>query len=240
MPVPDSTDHADDLAALRTADLEIRGRMPWSSNGTFLVHVCGDAGEVLGVYKPERGERPLWDFPAGLWKREIAAWVIDDALGWDLVPPTVRRDDAPLGVGSLQRFVDADFEQHYFTLLEDEAYHPQLRRMCAFDLIVNNTDRKGGHCLVDQDGHIWGIDNGLSFSAEFKIRTVIWDFAGEPIPDDVRSDVADLLDRGLPPELDELLDTFERDAIRTRARSLVHAGCFPTDPSGRRFPWPLV
>ena len=97
---------------------------------------------------------------------------------------TVRRDDAPLGVGSLQRFVDADFEQHYFTLLEDEANHPQLQRMCAFDLIANNTDRKGGHCLVDGDGHIWGIDNGLSFAIEFKLRTVIWDFAGEPIPDD--------------------------------------------------------
>ena len=231
---------------LTGGEIEVIGRMPWSSNGTFLVEVAPDDDRpgsrvARAVYKPERGERPLWDFPAGLWKREIAAWVLDDALGWDLVPPTVRRDDAPLGVGSLQRFVDADFEQHYFTLLEDEAYHPQLQRMCAFDLIVNNTDRKGGHCLVDGDGHIWGIDNGLSFAIEFKLRTVIWDFAGDPIPDELRDDVADLLDRGLPPELDELLDPFERDAITAPrpARSCTR-GCFPTDPTGRRFPWPLV
>jgi uncharacterized repeat protein (TIGR03843 family) len=228
-------------AELASGEIEVIGRMPWSSNGTYLVEIEQEDSEpVRAVYKPERGERPLWDFPAGLWKREIAAWVVDDALGWGLVPPTVRRDDAPLGIGSLQRFVEADFEQHYFTLLEEERYHPQLRRMCAFDLIVNNTDRKGGHCLVDEDDHIWGIDNGLSFATEFKVRTVIWDFAGDPIPDDVREDVMALLDRGLPSELDELLDPFERDAVRTRARALVHAGCFPHDPSGRRFPWPLV
>jgi uncharacterized repeat protein (TIGR03843 family) len=229
------------VADLTTGEIEVIGRMPWSSNGTYLVEIEQESDEaVRAVYKPERGERPLWDFPAGLWKREIAAWVLDDALGWRLVPPTVRRDDAPLGVGSVQRFIDADFEQHYFTLLEEERYHPQLRRMCAFDLIVNNTDRKGGHCLVDGDGHIWGIDNGLSFATEFKVRTVIWDFAGEPIPDDVRDDVVALLDRDLPSELDDLLDPFERDAVRTRARALVHAQCFPHDPSGRRYPWPLV
>jgi uncharacterized repeat protein (TIGR03843 family) len=229
-------------AALESGSVEVIGRMPWSSNGTYLVEVeqAEDDEPVRAVYKPERGERPLWDFPTGLWKREIAAWLVDDALGWDIVPPTVRRDDAPLGVGSLQQFVDADFEQHYFTLLEDERFHPQLRRMCAFDLIVNNTDRKGGHCLVDEDGHVWGIDNGLSFAVEFKVRTVIWDFAGDPIPDDVRDDVAALLDRDLPTELDDLLDPFERDGIRNRARALVHAQCFPHDPSGRRYPWPLV
>jgi uncharacterized repeat protein (TIGR03843 family) len=228
-------------AELASGEIEVIGRMPWSSNGTYLVEVEREDSEpVRAVYKPERGERPLWDFPAGLWKREIAAWVVSDALGWGLVPPTVRRDDAPLGIGSLQRFIDADFEQHYFTLLEEERYHSQLQRMCAFDLIVNNTDRKGGHCLVDADGHIWGIDNGLSFATEFKVRTVIWDFAGDPIPDDVREDVMALLDRGLPSELDVLLDPFERDAVCTRARALVHAGCFPHDPSGRRFPWPLV
>jgi len=232
-------------SGLTSGEIEVIGRMPWSSNGTFLVEVAGtddDGGgeAVRAVYKPQRGERPLWDFPAGLWKREIAAWVLDDALGWDLVPVTVRRDDAPLGVGSVQRFVDADFEQHYFTLLEDDGNHAQLERMCALDLIINNTDRKGGHCLVDADGHIWGIDNGLSFAVEFKVRTVIWDFAGDPIPDELREAVSDLLDRGLPAELDELLDPFERDAITARARAFVHASCFPTDPSGRRFPWPLV
>ena len=150
--------------------------------------------------------------------------------------PTVRRDDAPLGVGSLQRFVDADFEQHYFTLLEDEAYHPQLQRMCAFDLIANNTDRKGGHCLVDGDGHIWGIDNGLSFAAEFKLRTVIWDFAGEPVPDDVHDAVGASSTAACPAELDDLLDTFERDAITTRARALVPGGLLPHRPERSALP----
>jgi len=226
---------------LETGAIEVEGRMPWSSNATFLVQAGLDDRVERGIYKPHRGERPLWDFPSGLFQREVAAYELGVALGWDLVPITVARDDdAPLGEGSLQRFVDADFEQHYFTLFEDEAFHPQLRRMCAFDLIANNTDRKSGHVLVDADGHLWGIDNGLSFHQEFKLRTVIWEFGGEAVPGDLLADVARLVEDGLPDPLARLLDPFERDAVLARARGLVDAGCFPTDPTGRRYPWPLV
>jgi uncharacterized repeat protein (TIGR03843 family) len=228
---------------LTSGEIEVIGRMPWSSNGTFLVEVAaaddGDEG-VRAVYKPERGERPLWDFPAGLWKREIAASVLDDALGWELVPLTVRRDDAPLGVGSLQRFVDADFEQHYFTLLEDEAHHPQLRRMCAFDLIANNTDRKGGHCLLDPaSARVWAIDNGLCFAESFKLRTVIWEFADEPIPDDVLDRFATACDR-VPAAVADHLEEDEVAALLGRIRSVLARPVFPSDTTGHRYPWPLV
>ena len=123
---------------LETGEIEVEGRMPWSSNATFLVQAAHDDRTERGIYKPHRGERPLWDFPSGLFQREVAAYELASALGWDVVPITVARDDdAPLGEGSLQHFVDADFEQHYFTLFEDEAFHDQLRRICAFDLIAN-------------------------------------------------------------------------------------------------------
>ena len=225
---------------LTRGTLDIKGRMPWSSNATFLVEAELDGEVVQAVYKPHRGERPLWDFPDGLYKREVAAYELSRALGWDLVPLTVLRDDAPLDEGSVQWFVDADFEQHYFTLLEDERYHDAFKRMCVFDILANNTDRKSGHVLVDDDHHIWGIDNGLSFHQEFKLRTVIWDFGGEPIPEEIIADVDALLQADLPEPLAELLDPFERDAVRTRARAVIAEGCFPVDTTGRRYPWPLV
>jgi len=214
--------------------------MPWSSNATFLVELCHDGATARGIYKPHAGERPLWDFPDGLYRREVAAYELSAALGWDLVPLTIVRDDLPHGVGSLQRFVEADFEQHYFTLLEDERNHPQLRRMAVFDILANNTDRKGGHCLLDAGGHIWGIDNGLSFHAEFKLRTVIWDFAGDPIDPELLSDLQALVDGGVPAAVADKLGTFERDALLTRARALLREGVLPHDPTGRRYPWPLV
>ncbi len=170
----------------------------------------------------------------------MAAYELAEALGWHIVPLTVEIDEAPLGEGSLQQFVDADFEQHYFTLVEDEAHHEQLRTICAFDLLANNTDRKSGHCLLDGSGHIWAIDNGLSFHQEFKLRTVIWDFALEPIPDHLLADIERLVDDGLPRSLALLLDPFERDAVLARARALLTDRRFPNDPTGRRYPWPLV
>jgi uncharacterized repeat protein (TIGR03843 family) len=213
--------------------------MPWSSNASYLSDVtCGD-DVVRAIYKPRRGERALWDFPSGLDHREVAAYELSEALGWDLVPLTLRRD-GPLGIGSVQRFIDADFEQHYFTLLEDEANHDQLRAMCAFDIVGNNTDRKSGHCLLGLDGRIRGIDHGLMFHHEFKLRTVIWEFGGEPIPASLLAPIDALAEGGLPDALASLLDPFERDALRTRARALVRAGCFPIDETGRRYPWPLV
>jgi uncharacterized repeat protein (TIGR03843 family) len=225
---------------LAGGDVELLGRMPWSSNATFLVEACLDGRTTRAVYKPGRGERPLWDFPAGIYRREVAAYELSRALGWDLVPLTLEREDGPLGPGSLQRFIEADFEQHYFTLLDDDRHHDTLRRLCAFDIVANNTDRKGGHVLVDGDGRLWAIDNALSFHAEFKLRTVIWDFAGEPLPAGIRTDLTRLLDDGLPPPVAALLDPFERDALATRARALLAEGRFPTDETGRRHPWPLV
>ncbi len=232
-------DHARITAVLRAGDIEVIGRMPWSSNGTFLCDVCADGDVVRAIYKPRRGERPLWDFPSGLDHREVAAYELSSALGWDLVPVTVRRD-GPLGLGSLQEFVDADFEQHYFTLYEDEANHDALRAMCAFDFVGNNTDRKSGHCLLGLDGRIRGIDHGLMFHREFKLRTVIWEFGGEAVPEGLLHDIAALAQGGLPDALCELLDPFEREALLARARALVDAGRFPIDETGRRYPWPLV
>ena len=232
---------ADELVTriLHDGELEVLGRMPWSSNATYLCEVhCGEE-TVRAIYKPRRGERPLWDFPSGLDHREVAAYELSEALGWDLVPLTILRD-GPLGMGSVQLFVDADFEQHYFTLLEDEAHHDQLRAMCAFDLVGNNTDRKSGHCLLGLDGRIRGIDHGLMFHHEFKLRTVIWEFGGEPVPEPILVAVEALASDELPDALGALLDPFERDAVRARAHALVRAGCFPVDETGRRYPWPLV
>ena len=213
--------------------------MPWSSNGTFLVEVREGDDALLGVYKPQRGERPLWDFPPGLYRREAAAWALSELLGWRLVPETVVRD-GPLGEGSVQRFVEADFEQHYFTLIEDEAMHDALRRMCAFDLLVNNTDRKSGHCLVDADRHLWGIDNGLCFHEDPKIRTVIWEFGGDAIAEDLLADI----ERSLPllaEALDRYLSGQEVAATCERGQRLLRTRRYPVaDPAGRCYPWPMV
>ena len=134
-----------------------------------------------GIYKPLRGERPLWDFEPGLHRREVAAYHLSEAMGLDLVPPTVLRD-GPYGEGSVQWFVDVDHRQHYFTIHEERPdLHDTLRAVALFDLLANNTDRKSGHVLIDGDDHIWGIDHGLCFAADFKLRTVVWEFGGEPI-----------------------------------------------------------
>ena len=228
-----------DLTVLRAGEIAIEGRMPYSSNGTFLVRLDHDGANDLAIYKPVRGERPLWDFPSGLARREVAAYELSAALGWAVVPPTVLRD-GPHGEGSVQHFIDADFSEHYFTLREDRTHDDAFRRLCAFDLVANSADRKGGHCLIDAEGHIWAIDNGLSFHQEFKVRTVIWDYAGERLPDALAADLQALVDDGLPDALTALLDPFERDAVLTRAGALLQAGAFPHDPTGHRYPWPLV
>jgi uncharacterized repeat protein (TIGR03843 family) len=225
---------------LRRGEIEVHGRMPWSSNRTFLSSVADGEVRAQAIYKPEAGERPLWDFPSGLWKREIAAYELSEALGWHVVPPTVQRSDAPLGEGSLQFFVPSDYEAHYFTIRDQHQHRSRLERICILDIIANNTDRKAGHCLVGDDDLIWAIDNGLSFHAEFKVRTVLWDYGGDPLPVDIVDDVCALVERGLPDVFVELLDPFERDAMLTRARAVVAAGQFPEDPTGQRYPWPLV
>jgi uncharacterized repeat protein (TIGR03843 family) len=231
-PAPDA------LTLLQAGDVVIKGRLPWSSNGTFLVELCLDGHTGAAVYKPARGERPLWDYPSGLYRREVAAWVVSEALGWSLVPETVVRD-GPLGPGSLQRFVPAHFEEHYFTLLERPEHHDALRSICVFDLLVNNGDRKSGHCLLGEDGRIWGIDHGLCLHDEPKLRTVIWDFGGQPVPEGLVEDASRLAVS--PPEaLEGLLRPQEVDALVARAAAAARRPVFPQARSGRAYPWPLV
>ncbi len=227
---------------LTTGAVDVKGRMPWSSNGTFLVEVtsCDGDARCLGVYKPERGERPLWDFPPGLWRREVAAHRLSAWLGFDLVPVTVPRSEGPFGEGSIQQFVPFDPDAHYFTLYEDESRHDDLRRLAILDLLINSTDRKGGHVLLSRDGRVQAIDNGLSFHAEFKLRTVIWEFGGGVMRADEVEPVERLLEGGVPSEVAVLLDPFERDALLARARAVVTERRFPIDTTGRRYPWPLV
>ncbi|MGZ4766991.1 MAG: SCO1664 family protein [Ilumatobacteraceae bacterium] len=237
---------ADELTArtrqvhiLTCGEVEIEGRMPWSSNATFLVTVrCGD--EVAqAIYKPLRGERPLWDFEPGLHRREVAAYHLSEALGFDLVPPTVLRD-GPYGEGSLQWFVDVDHRQHYFTIHEERPdLHDTLRGVAVFDLLANNTDRKSGHVLIDDDDHIWGIDHGLCFSADFKLRTVVWEFGGERIDPALIDAVRRIVDR-VPLEVATLLADDEVAAMQKRAAWLAENPVFPVDQSGRRYPWPMV
>jgi uncharacterized repeat protein (TIGR03843 family) len=227
--------------------VEVLGRIPWGSNATLLADVYPlDAQEpaLQAVYKPRRGERPLWDFPGGLDRREVAAYELSEALGWGLVPETVLREDLPFGIGSLQRFVPFDGEAHYFTLVEDAAHHDALQTICAFDLVSNQADRKSGHCLLaedtGQDKRIWAVDNGLAFHAETKLRTVIWDFAGDPVPQPLRADLARLTQTGLPEQLITLLDDVEQQALLERARAIASLDTFPHDPTGRRVPWPPI
>jgi len=194
---------------------------------------------VQAVYKPGKGERPLWDFPDGLYLREVACYELAKVLRWDLVPPTVLID-GPVGPGSLQLFVPCDFEQHYLTLKDDPQYEFAFQRLTAFDIVANSTDRKSGHVLLGHDDEIWAIDNGLSFHVEFKVRTVLWDFSGDPIPDEIREDLHDLAQAGLGDALAKLLNEEEVEAAINRAQSLVGSGHFPVDHTGRRWPWPIV
>jgi hypothetical protein len=225
------------LARLVEDELTVEGRLPWSSNLTFLVSV-GDGG-MQAVYKPLQGEQPLWDFPGGLYRREVAAYALSEALGWGLVPPTVAREEGPFGEGSLQLFVAADYQQHYFTLLEEEQFEGVLRTMCAFDVVANNADRKSGHVLRGSDDRLWGIDHGLCFHPSPKLRTVIWDFAGDEVPEAVLADVEQLV-TDLPDMLGHLLTGDECGELIDRAARLVRTGVFPQPDSDRPYPWPLV
>jgi uncharacterized repeat protein (TIGR03843 family) len=227
------------LEVLQAGELDIEGRMPWSSNATFLVNVCFEDLAAQAIYKPLRGERPLWDFEPGLHRRELAAYHLSEAMGLDLVPPTIIRD-GPLGEGSLQWFVDADHQQHYFTIHEARPeLHDTLRGVAAFDLLANNTDRKSGHVLIDGDDHIWGIDHGLCFAADFKLRTVVWEFGGETIPDALLDAVRPIA-TSVPLAVATLLDDEEVVAVQERAQWVLDHPVFPVDTSGRRYPWPLV
>ncbi len=234
----------DALGILTSGDVEVLGRLPYSSNYTFLARIRHDSNEVHAVYKPQRGERPLWDFPPGsLAARERASYVVSEAAAWDLVPATVLRDDAPLGPGSLQLFIDHDPEVHYFTLMNDRL--DDLAVVAAFDAVINNADRKSGHVLSDSAGRLWAVDHGLTFHVDDKLRTVIWAFADEPLTPPVRAALenlgAALSDDGpLVVELAGLLSAEEAAATLARVETLLVEDCFPAPGTDRPLPWPLI
>ncbi len=227
----------------------MRGEFVWGSNYTFLMQVDHEDISINAVYKPTQGERPLWDFPIStLTKREVAAFLVSEALGWDLVPPTVYRQDAPYGGGSLQHYIEHDPEYHYFTF--SEADRDRLRPVVLFDLLINNADRKGSHILLDNDRHLWAIDHGICFHVEEKLRTVIWDFAGEPYPESLITDLKNFSHKlngngegaaEFQSLLRSYLDEPEIFALLERAQTIIGRKVFPTPFKDRRqFPWPLI
>lgn len=233
------------LDLLSSGEIEVEGLIPWSSNATLLITVRDEELSSLAIYKPQGGENPLWDFTYGtLGMREVAAYLVCDALGWEMIPPTVLRQ-GPHGLGSVQFFIHAQDEAHYFTIQDDPGYTPDLMRLAAFDVIANNADRKSGHCLVDHQGRLWAIDNALTFHDEPKLRTVIWDFATQSLPESVLADLLSLqaiLDKGaqLALALGQLLSEEEVAAFRQRLHRLIDAAHFPEPGPGRVVPWPLV
>jgi uncharacterized repeat protein (TIGR03843 family) len=226
---------------LETGEITVHGRFADSSNMTLLVSCTLEGEELLAVYKPARGERPLWDFPSGLHRREVAAYALSETLGWGLVPETIERHEAPFGTGSIQRLVPEDGKSHYFTLKDEARWRKPLLTMAAFDVVANNADRKSGHVLLAED-RLWGIDHGLCFHCDPKLRTVIWDFGGEALPKSLREDLEAFVAAGLPSELCALLDDEEQEAVLGRAARLVQRGKYPrpADDDWRPYPWPLV
>jgi len=242
----DMTDKSLILGALISGKVEIQGQFVYGSNSTFIAELYHEPLQFLVVYKPDRGERPLYDFARGtLSKREAAAFWVSESLNWDLVPPTVYREDGlPLGSGSLQQFIEHDPEQHFFTFSEQEKQ--RLRPAAVFDLLINNTDRKGGHIFFDEHDHLWLIDHGICFHAQDKLRTVIWDFIGENIPEKLMVDIKSFKEHLISRDkifkgLKELLSSKEIDALIARANRLIDNPVFPHPSENQRpFPWPPI
>jgi len=233
--------------ALREGELEFKGQFMLGSNYTFLVTVHHEGQDIPAVYKPSRGEQPLWDFPENtLAQREVAAYLVSEALGFHFVPCTVLRQDVPAyGAGSLQQYVDYDPEYHYFSFSDED--RARLAPVSLFDVLINNADRKGSHVVIENGTRrLWAIDHGLCFHEEEKLRTVLWDSAGQAIPENLRSLLASvpaLLEAGSPLRLDlrPYLTTGEMAAIVKRAEDLLRSGIFPSPPRHRRaFPYPPI
>jgi len=237
---------AETLKFLEDGALETEGLISWGSNYTFLARVCHPTRELDAIYKPRKGERPLWDFaPGTLCLRERAAFLVSEGLEWNLVPPTVLRD-GPHGWGSVQRFIEHDPDEHYFAIQGEESFAGQLQQIVLFDLLVNNADRKGGHVLLDGTGRLWSIDHGICFHSDYKLRSVIWEFAGEPIPEEFLEDLGRLGERltdeddALTDQVSGLLNDREMAALRQRASKLLEQERFPHPGPGRHYPWPPV
>ncbi len=235
------------LSVLAHGTIAERGLLPYSSNHSFLVTLDHEGVTLPGVYKPRRGESPLWDFEWGtLCQRETAAYTVSHALGWGLVPPTVLRDGSR-GVGSVQLFVPNNDTEHYFTIQEDARFASTLRRLALFDFVINNADRKSGHCLVGDDQRLWAIDHGICFHVEYKLRTVIWEFSAERIDDALIDDLhrlyagVTLEQSHVADELCTLLSGPERAALIDRLQTLLRTQTYPSPQFHRRnYPWPPI
>ena len=227
-------------AQLAEAELEVLGLLPDSSNYTFLARL-GNDDEALVVYKPRRGEAPLWDFPSGtLCHREVAAYLVSDLAGWGLVPPTVLRD-GPLGPGAVQAFIPHDPAYNAFNLAAD--HEAELKQIALFDLVANNADRKAGHVLWGHDGRLWGVDHGLCFHYQPKLRTVLWDYVGEPVPAsglEAVNRLCEAVTGEAGTYLTELLFPEEVKALLRRARAVLRSKVFPPPGPGRPYPWPPI
>lgn len=233
------------LSALQEGEITVQGEFVWGSNYTFLAEVRYADTTLAAVYKPSRGQRPLWDFAAStLAHREAAAYLVSQALGWDLVPPTVYRRRAPVGAGSVQLFVEHDPEYHYFNMTAED--RQRLRPVALFDLLINNADRKGSHILLAPDRHLWLIDHGLCFHENDKLRTVIWDFTGEPFPSGLLADLGIFRQQLADSPADSCglqahLSQAEILALTKRAEALLASAHYPGTPEDRRaYPWPPV
>jgi uncharacterized repeat protein (TIGR03843 family) len=235
------------LTVLTHGEISEQGLLPYSSNHSFLVTATLHGMTLPAVYKPRRGENPLWDFDWGtLCQRETAAYLVSKTLGWDLVPPTVLREGTR-GVGSVQLFISNNDSEHYFTVQEDARFVPSLRRLALFDFVVNNADRKSGHCLLGDDQRLWAIDHGICFHTEYKLRTVIWEFSEMPIDTDMINDLQGLhdclIDERTPlcQILCQLLTSAERSAMLARTKILLQKRTFPSPQMHRRnYPWPPI
>lgn len=235
------------LDILTAGKLVEQGLLPYSSNHSFLVTAEDEELVLPAVYKPRRGENPLWDFEWGtLCLREAAAYQISTILDWHLVPPTVLREGS-YGIGSVQLYIPNDEDEHYFTIQADARFAQALRRLALFDYVINNADRKSGHCLVGDDGQLWAIDHGICFHTEYKLRTVIWEFGHEPIDDDLLDDL-NRLKQQLCDEhsdayrtLEQLLSRAEQDSLLSRTQALLTTRTYPAPLAHwRNYPWPPI
>lgn len=226
---------------LLNGSLELKGQFMLGSNYTFLVNVQYDGKEIQAIYKPSKGEQPLWDFPDHtLAHREVAAYLVSETLGWDFVPYTALREDGPYGPGSIQQYIEYDPNYHYFNFSDEDK--ARLAPVMLFDLLCNNADRKGSHVIFEAESHkMWLIDHGLCFHKEDKLRTVIWDYAGQPIPEHLLETLAHLPATNLLADLQPYLNPNEIAALIARAKALTASGLYPLPPEDRRaFPYPPI